>query len=55
MLVNCSISKGCADLAYVYQPPIRVHDAACTIGADSAICYDVGQRLRRDRRQASPS
>ena len=40
MLVSCSISKGCADLAYVYEPPMSVAIQRA-IGADGALCFDV--------------
>lgn len=40
MLVSCSISKGCADLAYVYEPPMSVAIARA-IGANGAFCFDV--------------
>jgi 3-oxoacyl-[acyl-carrier-protein] synthase-3 len=40
MLVSCSISKGCADLAYVYEPPMSVAIQRA-IGAERAICFDV--------------
>jgi 3-oxoacyl-[acyl-carrier-protein] synthase-3 len=40
MLVSCSISKGCADLAYVYEPPMSVAIQR-EIGADRALCFDV--------------
>ena len=40
MLVSCSISKGYADLAYVYEPPMSVAIQRA-IGADGALCFDV--------------
>lgn len=40
MIVSCSISKGRADLAYVYEPPMSVAIQRA-IGADGAICFDV--------------
>ena len=40
MLVSCSISKGCADLAYVYEPPMSVAIQRA-IGAERALCFDV--------------
>jgi 3-oxoacyl-[acyl-carrier-protein] synthase-3 len=40
MLVSCSISKGRADLAYVYEPPMSVAIQRA-IGADGALCFDV--------------
>jgi 3-oxoacyl-[acyl-carrier-protein] synthase-3 len=40
MIVSCSISKGCADLAYVYEPPMSVAIQRA-IGANGAICFDV--------------
>jgi 3-oxoacyl-[acyl-carrier-protein] synthase-3 len=40
MIVSCSISKGCADMAYVFEPPMSVAIQRA-IGADGAICFDV--------------
>jgi 3-oxoacyl-[acyl-carrier-protein] synthase-3 len=40
MLVSCSISKGRADLAYMYEPPMSVAIQRA-IGADGALCFDV--------------
>jgi 3-oxoacyl-[acyl-carrier-protein] synthase-3 len=40
LVVSCSISKGCADLAYVYEPPMSVAIQRA-IGADRAMCFDV--------------
>jgi 3-oxoacyl-[acyl-carrier-protein] synthase-3 len=40
MLVSCSISKGRADMAYVYEPPMSVAIQRA-IGAGAALCFDV--------------
>jgi 3-oxoacyl-[acyl-carrier-protein] synthase III len=40
MLVSCGIAKGCADLSYVYEPPMSVAIQRA-IGAERAICFDV--------------
>ena len=43
MLVSCSISKGCADLAYVYEPPMSV-----------AIQRAISNTQLNERRRAPP-